>query len=135
MKPRDTNLATLIRYRMEQAHAAIEEVDRLIEIHLLHVAVNRVYYGMFYALSALALTYGFESNRHQQLMGWFNKNFIKTGILEVKYGQIIRSAYKNRAEGDYAAFIEFSDKDVKRMQAEMVDFINRLEDLTHHPDE
>jgi uncharacterized protein (UPF0332 family) len=116
----------LIKYRLDQAKQAIDEVGKLIEMDLLNVAVNRIYYGIFYCLTALALKYEFASSKHAQLIGWFNQTFIKTGQIEVKYGKIIRDAYKNRSDGDYAPFISFSKEDVQEMQADMIDFIERM---------
>jgi len=97
----------LIQYRLDQAKQTIGEVSKLIEMDLLNVAVNRIYYGIFYCLTALALKFEFSSSKHAQLIGWFNQTFIKTQKIEVKYGKIIRDAYKNRSDGDYAPFILF----------------------------
>jgi uncharacterized protein (UPF0332 family) len=43
---------TLIQYRLDQAKETIDEVNRLIEAELLKVAVSRIYYGIFYCLTA-----------------------------------------------------------------------------------
>ena len=59
-------------------------------------------------------------------MGWFNQNFIKTGLIEVKYGKILREAFKNRSDGDYAPFIIFEKEDVLDMLSDMIDFIDRI---------
>ncbi|SHJ88685.1 Uncharacterized protein, contains HEPN domain, UPF0332 family [Tangfeifania diversioriginum] len=116
----------LIQYRLDQAKQTIGEVSKLIEMDLLNVAVNRIYYGIFYCLTALALKFEFSSSKHSQLIGWFNQTFIKTQKIEVKYGKIIRDAYKNRSDGDYAPFISFSKTDVQDMQKDMIDFIERI---------
>lgn len=60
------------------------------------------------------------------MIGWFNQTFIKTHKIEIKYGKIIRDSFKNRSDGDYAPFITFSKKDVKDMQEDMIDFIQRI---------
>lgn len=116
----------LIQYRLDQAKQTIVEVSKLVEMDLLNVAVNRIYYGIFYSLTALALKYEFSSSKHGQLIGWFNQTFIKTRKIEVKYGKIIRDAYKNRSDGDYAPFISFSKEDVRDMHTDMIDFIERM---------
>ena len=41
----------LIRYRLDHTEQSIGEVSKLIEIDLLNVAVNRIYYGIFSLLS------------------------------------------------------------------------------------
>lgn len=46
------------------------------------------------------------------MIGWFNQNFIKTTLIEVKYGKILRDSFKNRSDGDYAPFILFEKDDV-----------------------
>ena len=45
----------------------------------------------------------------------------------MKYGKIVRDAYKNRSYGDYAPFISFSKEDVQEMHADMIDFIERMD--------
>lgn len=116
----------LVQYRLNQSKETIEEVGRLIEAGLLKVAVNRVYYGIFYSLTALALVYGFKSSKHLQLIGWFNQNFVKPRLIDIKYGQIVRDAFKNRSDSDYVPFTEFNLDDVKKMNEEMKDFILTL---------
>ncbi|HAZ03461.1 MAG: hypothetical protein A2W90_16530 [Bacteroidetes bacterium GWF2_42_66] len=117
----------LINYRLEQAKNTISEVTILIETGLLNVAVNRIYYGIFYSLNALALKYEFQSSKHLQLIGWFNKTFIKTGQIDIKYGRILRDAFKNRSDGDYVPFISFQKEDIFTMQSDMTEFITMID--------
>ena len=87
---------TLISYRLQQADATIPLVKLLISNEQLAAAVNRIYYGMFYSITALALRYEYKTSKHQQLMGWFNKSFVKEGLIEEKYNHIIRKAFQNQ---------------------------------------
>ncbi len=105
----------LIKYRLEQARNTISVVELLVENNELPTAVNRIYYGMFYSLLALGLKYKFETSKHHQLLGWFNKNFIHTKKIEVRFGKMLRNAYKNRRKGDYETYIGFDIEDVKLM--------------------
>jgi len=118
------NKEDLIAYRIEQAENTIQEIPLLIENKLYKTAVNRIYYGMFYALLALALKHNFKTSKHRQLIGWFNKQFIKTGIIDTKYGKIINAAFENRSDSDYGLFVEFTDVEVQEMYKEMQEFIN-----------
>ena len=45
----------LVEHRLKKAFSAIEDVRFLLENEMLTLAVSRIYYGMFYAMSALAL--------------------------------------------------------------------------------
>ncbi len=90
-------------------------------------AVNRIYYGMFYSILALALKFNFETSKHQQLIGWFNKEFIRTGFIEKDFGRILRDAYENRTSGDYDSFVVFDMETVSALFSEMIDFIGKIE--------
>ena len=78
----------LIKYRIERAKDSINDVQFLIENNKLTLAVNRIYYGIFYILSALSLKHKFITSKHSQLLGWFNKTFVKEGIIDKKYGRL-----------------------------------------------
>jgi len=116
----------LIKFRMQQAEECIGEVKFLIENRKYKIAVNRIYYGMFYSLLALALKYRFESSKHSQLIGWFNKNFIHTGIMEIKYGKMINKAFTLRNESDYEPFIEYEEQEVMELFVKMKEFVNSV---------
>ncbi len=81
---------------------------------------------MYYSLTALALENSFETSKHGQLIGWFNKEFILTNKLDSKFGKILRNAFQNRTKGDYDAFISFTQQEVEIMLNEMVEFIEEI---------
>ncbi len=119
----------LIQFRIEQAEETIELVRFLLNNGKYSVAVNRVYYGMFYALSALAIKHGYETSKHRQLLGWFNKEFVAPGMVGVQFGKSLRNAFQSRTRGDYDAFVDFSAEETARMLAEMSDFIIEIKKL------
>ena len=91
----------LVKNYVNKSRETIGKVEFLIEHNELSLAVNRIYYGIYYILSALAVKYQFKTSKHAQLIGWFNKRFVKEGIVDNKYGKLIRKAFENRMEGDY----------------------------------
>lgn len=117
----------LIKYRLEQARDTIDVVDLLIKNNKLSPAVNRIYYGIFYSLLALALQFNFETSKHQQLIGWFNKEFIRTGLIEKEFGRILRDAFENRTSGDYDSFVVFNPEEVLLLFSDMKSFIEQIE--------
>lgn len=119
----------LIKFRMQQAIECIEEVIFLIDNQKFKIAVNRIYYGMFYSLLALALKKQYESSKHSQLIGWFNKNFVHPGVVEVKYGKMINKAFTLRNESDYEPFIEYDEQEVLDLFAKMKDFIKSVNNM------
>ena len=70
MSIEDKDRQELIQYRIDQAKDTETDVALLISHDRLRAAINRIYYGMFYALMALGLKYEFETSKHLQLLGW-----------------------------------------------------------------
>jgi uncharacterized protein (UPF0332 family) len=124
----------LIQYRLDEAMDTQSDVELLIDNGRLRAAVNRIYYGMFYSLLALAIKSGFETSKHSQLIGWFNKTFILEGLLDPKYGKIINKAYNRRSKSDYDSFVEFDLGAVKEMFEDMKDFIKEIEQFINKSD-
>ena len=120
---------SLIDYRLRQSTDTIDLANFLATSEKYVIAVNRIYYGMYYALTALALKNGFETSKHGQLIGWFNREYISTKRLDPQFGKILRNAFQNRTKGDYDAFIDFSRNEVELMLVEMTDFINEIKKL------
>jgi len=73
----------LIRYRINKSEGTIEEAELAIENNKLSLAENRIYYSIFYIVSALALKYDFSTSKHSTLMGWFNQGMVKTEKIDI----------------------------------------------------
>jgi len=123
----DQDRLDLIKYRLAEAKDTQVDVELLITHDRLRAAINRIYYSMFYSLLALGLKYEYETSKHAQLIGWFNKEFIHEGLIDSKYGKIINKAFNRRTKGDYDFFIEYDLETVKEMYDEMIDFNQTIE--------
>jgi uncharacterized protein (UPF0332 family) len=86
---KDGDRKALINHRLTKADDAVRDVEFLIKSNRPLLAINRIYYGIFYILSALSLKHDFHTSKHQQLIGWFNKEFVASGKLDPKYGKIV----------------------------------------------
>ncbi len=122
----DKDRSTMVKYRLEQANETIADVELLIENNRLRSAINRIYYGMFYSLLALALEYKFESSKHAQIIGWFNKNFVHENKFDEKFGKIINKAFNKRTKSDYDTFVEIDKETVLELFDEMKEFIHEI---------
>ncbi len=116
----------LIQYNIEKVNKSIEDIQFLIDNDKLELAINRIYYGLFYILNALALKNKYQTSKHQQLIGWFNKTYIKEGKVDKEYGKILHTAYDNRSEADYGAFVEFEKDPVLQQFEDMKKFVNEV---------
>ena len=119
----------LLKYNIEKANNIENDIPFYIKNNKLFVAVNRIYYGIFYMLSALALKERFSTSKHIQLIGWFNKKYVKEGLVSQKYSKIIRKAFENRSKSDYDVLIKFTKEEVKILFKEMKEVINEIKKL------
>ena len=119
----------LSRNYLANSQETIKTVDFLIENGEFSLAMNRIYYGIFYALCALAVQNGFQTSKHTQLIGWFNRNFVKTGRADPQYGRFIRKAFENRMEADYNVFASFEKQEVETAFNEMRQVIIRISEM------
>ena len=122
-------LQDLIDYRIQQAYNTKNEVEFLIKNGFLVTAVNRIYYGMFYMLLALSLKHGYKTSKHNQLLGWFNKEFVKSDKIKKEIWKIVHKAYEDRTDGDYGIFTEFEKKEVEKKFMDMKIFVKEVEEL------
>jgi hypothetical protein len=121
----------LISHRLKRAFETIEDVQFLLDHNKLLLAVNRIYYGMFYSVSALALKHHYSTSKHSQLIGWFNKNFVAQKIVDKKYGKTLHLAFDKRSTGDYDDWVEFSKEEVEELFKGMKSFIRMIDNLIH----
>ena len=120
---------TLITYRIQRARDTVEEAKEAIERHHLQLAENRIYYGMFYMVQALALQQNFTTSRHTQLLGWFNKEFIHAGQIVPELGKAFQAAFEKRQKGDYDDFVTFSQDEVEHDLEKMLQLLDIVEKI------
>jgi uncharacterized protein (UPF0332 family) len=119
----------LIDYRIARSKETVEEAKLAYDNGKFHLAENRIYYAIFYLVSALALKNDFITSKHNQLLGWFNKNFVLTKKVSEDIGKIYKRSFERRQEGDYDDMIYFSEEQVKIDHTSMLNFINAVEIL------
>lgn len=75
---------------------------------------------------------GFKTSKHNQLIGWFNKEFVKTGRIEKRFGKIVNKGFEDRTDGDYGIFIQFNKDEVTSKFNSMKEFVLELEKIINH---
>jgi hypothetical protein len=99
--------AEAIRYWWEKSLESLEAARRDLRAESLSFAINRAYYAVFYAVSALLLEEGHRFQKHSGVRAAFNQHFIKTQRLDRKGGDLYNRLFRDRQEGDYIEFTKF----------------------------
>ena len=109
----DEKKVDLPKYRIKQAEESLEEAQFLLSGRKSpRSIINRAYYAMFYSVLALLVYESYSSSKHSGVLSYFNKRFIKEGILPEGIGRSINRAFEMRQRGDYREYSELSYEQV-----------------------
>ncbi|MCL2312891.1 MAG: HEPN domain-containing protein [Firmicutes bacterium] len=117
----------LIQRNIEKSNEALEVAEESLEKNRLTTALNRIYYAIFYTVTALAYKYDFATSKHFKLMGWFNKKFIyEDKFFEPKIFKIYKNAFMLRQESDYEAIYNPNLEQAKELLKDAKKFIETV---------
>lgn len=91
-------------------------------------AVNRAYYAVFHAIKAVELLDNYDSKKHSGLIARFRQEYIKTGIIDVKYSDMIQDLSQFRNDSDYNILAVITLSDAQEQYANAKDFVSMIDD-------
>ena len=122
-------LSDYIQYKRDRAFEALDDIQKMLDNKMLSAAMNRIYYAGFYIVGALLLLDGFSTSKHRQLIGYFNKEYIKTGKVPVDIGEILDESYNNRVTSDYHDFVYLTKTQVEEFYNQMKEFVGFIDQM------
>jgi len=120
-----------IKYRFQKAEESLDDALILIENKKWNTSVNRLYYSCFYAVIALLLKNDIETRTHDGARIIFSNEYIKTGILDKKYGKLFSKLFDYRQKGDYGDLFDFDENMVLPLVDQVRDFISTIKKSIH----
>lgn len=109
----DKERIALAEYRLEQASVCINSSEVLAEVEDYKGAANRSYYAIFHCMRSVLALEGVDFSKHSGVSAYFRKEYIKTGIFDVEYSDIIKEAFDIRSDSDYDDFFVISEVEVQ----------------------
>lgn len=109
----DDERKALAEYRLEQAEICMNSARVLTEAGDYKGAANRSYYAVFHCMRSILALDGQDFAKHSGVSAYFRKEYIKTGIFDVEYSDIIKEAFDIRSDSDYDDFFVVSKSDVE----------------------
>lgn len=107
------SLRELAGYRMEKAKEMLSAAEGNLEIGQYKTSLNRSYYAIFHAMRAANIVKGFDSSKHSGVIAFFNKEFLKEGIIDRKLSVVIKNSAFLREKSDYDDFFVAGKKEAK----------------------
>lgn len=119
----------LIKYRLQRAKESLEEARILLEENKPGGAMNRVYYSMFYAASALLASKQLIAFKHSGVLALFHREFVKNGIFPKDLAKFIDIAFDYRTRSDYRDFVTPQKGKVSELFKHAKLFINKTREI------
>ncbi|MBM4026302.1 MAG: HEPN domain-containing protein [Planctomycetes bacterium] len=125
----------MVRYWWSKALESLASARREFDAGSYSFAMNRLYYACFYGVSAVLLHRQQSFRKHSGVRAAFHRQFIKTGLLDTKWGQLYDQFFEDRQEGDYVVFVAFEREYVELQIEQCSEFLDRLRVLLPSLDE
>jgi uncharacterized protein (UPF0332 family) len=113
----------LARHRLSRAREAVAEGEHLLAKGGFMGAVNRLYYGAFYAARALLAIRQMDSSRHSGVISLFQKHFVKTGLVSVDRAKALPRSFEKRQKSDYGDFSAVTQEEAEAVRMEVETFV------------
>jgi uncharacterized protein len=125
----ERNRAEAVRYWWDKALNSLQAARREAGAGDYAFAINRAYYTLFYAISAIFLEEGRRFTKHSGIRAALNRDIIKAGRLSRRDGELYNQLFRDRQEGDYIEFTRFDAAYVQEKILACEEFLEHLRPL------
>jgi uncharacterized protein (UPF0332 family) len=125
----ERTLSDYVNYKRQRAFTSLDDVQKMLDNNIISSAMSRIYYAGFYIAGALLLFDSFSTSKHRQLIGDFNKEYIKTGKVPAETGSVLDEAYQKRIVDDYLDFSDLSKDQIEYYFNRMKEFVKLIDDM------
>lgn len=121
----DDRQKELSNYRLHQAEESLKASSNCFENKFYKDAINRSYYSVFYSVKAVLSLGSIDFKRHKDVIGYFNKEYVATGVFPRAMGRKISILKQIRENSDYDDFY-IASKDEAYEQMETASLILKM---------
>lgn len=125
----DEERRAIVLYRIEKAHAAMDDIRKVMPLELWSIIANRMYYALYYASSALLINDGHKVGTHKGVIALFYLNYVKEGPLTREDGTLFSNVFAFRHGSDYDDFIDATEEDVRRYLPRVESLVEKIVSL------
>lgn len=125
----DDERYALVNYRIDKAHTTMEQVKAIVPLGFWDMIANRLYYAAYYTASALLLQDGFSVQTHNGIIQMLGLHYIKTGVLDRKYGTLYGQLFSLRQTGDYGDTFGLTEEQVRPLVEQTAEMIEKVESI------
>ena len=97
----ENNRKILVEQQKAKATRFIKQAEEMLSLRYFDLAANRYYYACFHAIQALFIKDGISAHTHSGVLTQFSLNYVKTGIVDIRYGSFLARMLQIRQKADY----------------------------------
>ena len=120
-------------YRFQQAAQCLQSSKALIELEDYKGAANRSYYAVFHAIRSVMALANVDFGNHGQVIGYFRREYIKTGVFPKEMSRTIDTLFKVRNKCDYDDFYVIDREDVTNQIVSAEYFLDEIRKYLQNP--
>ena len=125
----DEDRNVLKQLHLDKAHACLSDGEQLLKMDSISAAANRFYYAVFHAIHALFVTHSIQSKSHNGTIAQFNQHFVKTGMVDPKFGHFVAVMENMREKADYDVIYDVTREDLEALKPVAYELIQKIEQL------
>ncbi|MBR4582304.1 MAG: HEPN domain-containing protein [Bacteroidales bacterium] len=110
---------------------ALDEIKKVMPLEVWSIIANRMYYALYYAVSALLTKDSHPVNTHKGALSLVNQYYVKTDILTKEDGHLFGQVFAFRQGSDYDDFIDATKEDVEQIFPKVEALVEKIIALTN----
>jgi len=116
-----------ISMRIQQAENALADAKVLFDVRESWTGtINRAYYAVFYAATAVLATRDLSTSRHTGVVSMFGGEFVKKGLVSPELGRILHRLFEMRQRSDYHSPAEPTRESAGECVGEAEKFVSEI---------
>lgn len=116
----------LVQYRLSSAKERLESARLLLDAGQYKDSIGRSYYAIFTAVRAVLARDQVDFSKHAGVIAYFQREYIKSAIFDIKYSKILQRAFQIRNNCDYDDFFIVSKEDATEQYKNAVDMVQAI---------
>ena len=122
----DDQTIELAKYRIEKDEKELKAAKYLYEKDIIKSSLSSSYYSILHSARALLVFKKLDSKKHSGVIVLFNKEYIKTGLINEKAKDMLSKAFYVRIESDYKDFYVASKEEAQEQIDNAEFFLNEI---------
>jgi len=110
----DVRNIELSKTRLEKAHREYEGAVFNKGAGFFDIANNRAYYTVFHSIRAVLALDGVDFKTHGRVIGYFNRHYINTELIDRSMSEIMFSAFQSRTGSDYEDTYKATEEEAEK---------------------